>query len=232
MKLPAPLLRAAVVGRINRFTVEVTLDGRPARAHLANSGRLDELLTPGTPCYVAPAHAAAGRRTAYDLALVEYAGTLVSVDARKPNPLFEEALAERRLAAFAPYETWRREVLYNGCRIDFRLEARGLPPCLVETKSCTLVVDGVALFPDAPTARGERHVLALIAARRAGVDAAVVWIVQRSDARVLRPWEEADPALARALREARDAGVRLLAYRCDVSLEEARVDGEVPVELT
>lgn len=231
MKLPAPLLPAAVVARLNRFTVEVMLDGRPARAHLANSGRLDELLAPGTRCYVAPAPAP-GRRTAYDLALVEYAGTLVSVDARKPNPLFEEALAERRLTAFAAYETWRREVLYNGCRIDFRLEAPGLPPCLVETKSCTLVVDGVALFPDAPTARGARHVRALIEARRAGIDAAVVWIVQRSDARLLRPWEEADPALTGALREARAADVRLLAYRCDVSLQEARVDGEIPVHVS
>lgn len=231
MKLPRPLLRAALVRRVNRFTVEVALDGRRVAAHLANSGRLGELLTPGAPCYVAPA-ASPARRTAYDLVLVQRGGTLVSVDARKPNPLVEEALAGRRLAAFSGYETWRREVLYNGCRIDFRLEAPGRPPCLVETKSCTLVVDGAGYFPDAPTARGERHVRALLAARREGFDAAVVWVVQRGDARVLRPWEEADPALVRALREARDAGVRLVAYRCDVSLTEARIDGEIPVELS
>lgn len=161
MKLPRPLLRAAVARRVNRFTVEVALDGRLVPAHLANSGRLGELLVPGAPCYVTPA-ASPGRRTAYDLVLVQTDDALVSVDARTPNPLVEEALAERRLAAFAAYETWRREVLYNGCRIDFRLEAPAMPPCLVETKSCTLVVDGAGYFPDAPTTRGERHVRALI----------------------------------------------------------------------
>lgn len=231
MRLPQPLVPATVVRRLNRFTVEVTVQGRPERAHLANSGRLGELLTPGAACYLARA-AAPGRRTSYDCALVEYAGTLVSVDARKPNPLFEEALAEDRLAAFSGYETLRREVLYNGCRIDFRLEAPSRPPCLVETKSCTLVAGGVASFPDAPTARGERHVRALIAARVEGLDAAVVWVVQRPDARILRPWAEADPALATALREARAAGVRLLAYRCDVSTSEVRIHGEIPVELS
>jgi sugar fermentation stimulation protein A len=230
VKLPAPLLPASVVRRVNRFTVEVALDGRLALAHLANSGRLGELLTPGATCYLAAA-ASAKRRTAYDLVLVRYGATLVSVDARKPNPLFEEALAERRLTAFAAYETWRREVLYNGCRIDFRLEAGGRPPCLVETKSCTLVVGGAGYFPDAPTGRGERHVRALIAARGEGFDAAVVWVVQRFDARALRPWEKADPALVRALREAREAGVRLLAYRCEVSLAETRIGDEIPVEL-
>lgn len=230
MKLPAPLLPAAVVRRVNRFTVEVTLGGLRVEAHLANSGRLGELLRPGAACYVAPA-SSPGRRTAYDLLLVRFGDTLVSVDARKPNPLLKEALAERRLAAFAAYETWRREVLYNGCRIDFRLEGAGRPPCLVETKSCTLVVEGVGYFPDAPTGRGERHVRALIAARSEGLGAAVVWVVQRPDARALRPWEEADPALTRALREAREAGVQLLAYRCDVSLAETHIDGEIPVEL-
>jgi sugar fermentation stimulation protein A len=94
------------------------------------------------------------------------------------------------------------------------------------------VVNGAGLFPDAPTARGERHIRALIAARDEGLEAAVVWVVQRADARALRPWPEADPRLAAALREARDRGVALRAYRCAVSETEIGIDAEIPVELT
>ncbi len=231
MDLPSGLVPATVIRRVNRFAVEVEVGGRRAVAHLANSGRLGELLVNGAPCLVAPA-SATGRRTPYDLVLVRHGETLVSVDARKPNALVAEALAARRLAPFAGFETLRREVVYNGCRIDFRLEGAGGRACLLEAKSCTLVVDGAGLFPDAPTARGERHVRALIAARDEGMEAAVVWVVQRADAWALRPWAEADPRLVAALREARERGVALWAYRCAVSETELRIDFEIPVELT
>lgn len=100
---------------------------------------------------------------------------------------------------------------------------------LVETKSCNLVVDGLGLFPDAPTARGTRHLKDLIEAVNAGYRAAVVWFVQRDDARALAPHAEADPEFALAFKEARAAGVEAYAYRCLVEPSGMKVLDEIPV---
>ena len=115
------LKEATFVARDNRFRVTVKLNGEHVWAHLANSGRLTELLTPGRRLFLRPA-TAQGRRTAYDLVLVDLDGVLVSVDARLPNSLVAEALRERSLASFDGYETIRREVRRGGCRLDFVLE--------------------------------------------------------------------------------------------------------------
>ncbi|MBX6378181.1 MAG: DNA/RNA nuclease SfsA [Clostridia bacterium] len=121
----------------------------------------------------------------------------------------------------------------GGVRLDFLLMPadEGVdPPCLVETKSCNLVEEGVALFPDAPTLRGTRHLRELTRAVVAGCRAAVVWFVQRDDARVLRPHRGADPAFAEALATAVRAGVEPYAYRCRVTPTAVTVLDAIPVE--
>ncbi len=229
MRLPQGLVSATLVRRLNRFAVEVLLAGKPARAHLANSGRLHELMLPGARVLLVPREGP-GRKTAYDLALVCVDGLWVSADARLPNALFREALAEGRLVAFRGCRVARSEVFYGGTRLDFLLECpRG--PLLVETKSVTLVEDGVGLFPDAPTERGRRHLEALAGAAAEGKGAAVVFIVQREDARAFAPHREADPRFARALRAAAEAGVRVLAYRCRVDPRQVSIADPLPVLL-
>ena len=152
MDLKPDLQRASFVRRDNRFLVTAILDGREVKAHLANSGRVRELLVPGAALYLALA-AAPGRKTAFDVQLVESAGVLVSADARLPPHL----LAERVLASppdgLDGYDQVSIEVKLGESRIDLRLSA-GAEKLYVETKSVTLVTDGVGLFPDAPTARG------------------------------------------------------------------------------
>ncbi|HEY8489808.1 MAG TPA: DNA/RNA nuclease SfsA [Dehalococcoidia bacterium] len=229
MRLQGVLVPGRVRRRLNRFAVEVETEGGPAVAHLANSGRLTELLQPGTRALLRPAPAGL-RRTTYDLALVWYAGGWVSVDARLPNAVVAEALAKGALAPFRGYPQVRREVRWGECRLDFLLEGpQGR--CLLETKSVTLVEAGCALFPDAPTLRGARHVRTLTAARLAGERAAVLFLIQRPDATRFRPHPTADPALLAALREAAAAGVELYAYRCVVSPEAMEVLDAVPVEV-
>lgn len=222
------LVRGAFVSRDNRFRATVTVQGRERWAHVPNSGRLQELFTPGRPVWLAPA-AAVQRKTSYDLKLVEYASVLVSVDARLPNPLFAEALAAGRLPEFSPSAV-RREVPYDHSRLDFCLVHEGGLQW-VETKSVTLVEEGVALFPDAPTARGRRHLQTLAAALANGERAAVVFVVQRPDARCFRPHAQADPAFATTLRRAAAAGVDVRAYSCHVSRQEIRLNGEITVDL-
>ena len=198
--------------------------------HLPNSGRMTELLQPGT-LGLAHMDGTGSRGTVGTLLLVQYEGRWVSVDARMPNRLFARCLELGALPPFRSYTTWKAEVLWGHSRVDFLLSASSSKPkFLVETKSCNLVVQRLALFPDAPTARGARHLRELAEAVALGYRAAVVWFVQRDDADSLAAHAEADPEFARALDEARDRGVEAYAYRCLVEPSGITVLDEVPVE--
>ena len=242
-----PMVEGVFQQRLNRFAATVELDGRPAMVHVANSGRMRELLWRGARCLLAP-RTAAGRKTAFDLALVEvasdravgeareeYAGSapnriLVSADARLPPALLWEAFREGRLPPFAGFDTARREVVYGDSRLDLLLSGpRGA--CFIEVKSVTLVEDGVGLFPDAPTERGRRHLGELVRAVEEGYRGAAVFVIQREDAAPAPPTKPADPAFGRTLREAVAAGVEAYAYVCRVTRQEIRLAHPVPVLL-
>lgn len=228
MRLP-PTVEGRFLRRENRFRVVVEVGDRVRYAHLPNSGRLGELLTPGRPCYLVP-RPAPNRRTELDLLLMADGEVLVSVDARLPGPLFAEALAEGRLPEWGGVVQIEREVRCGDSRLDFRLEGPA-GPVWVETKSVTLVEEGVALFPDAPTLRGQRHLRQLTEQARRGEGAAVVFVVQRPDAQAFAPNARADPAFAARLAEAAAVGVGVYAYACAVSREEIRVAWPLPVWL-
>lgn len=226
---PRPLVEGRFVRRLNRFAALVELAGREARVHVRNSGRLRELLTPSRRVWLEPADRP-GRRTRYTLALVRTAGGYVSMDAHLPNRLLAAALHADALPEFAPYRKFRAEPRVGRHRADFLLEdEKG--SCLVEVKSVTLVRDGVALFPDAPTARGSAHLDLLAMTCAIGHQAAVVFVIQREDAVRFRPNRATDPTFAAALARAAAAGVRILAYRCRVSPEGVRLDRRIRVEL-
>ncbi len=214
MDLP-PLLPARFLRRENRFLVTVERDGETVAAHLPNAGRLTELLTSGRRCWLST-ETNPGRKTRHDLKLVEYEGTLVSVDSHLPNALVAEAFDAGRLPFLAGYDEMASEVALGASRIDFRLTGPA-GVCWLEVKSVTLVEAAVAQFPDAPTERGSRHLRELVAAREAGGVAAVAFIVQRDDARAFRPRDETDPVFGNTLRAAHRAGVDVFAVSCRVS---------------
>jgi sugar fermentation stimulation protein A len=227
-----PLIPAAFLRRLNRFRVEIEFEGQVTSAHLPNSGRLGELLVPGQKVWLAPADLGRNpqRRTLYDMALAEYKSNLVSVDARLPGHLIAKALENGRLPEFECYTSVKREVRLGESRLDFRLAADDeQKPCWIEVKSVTLVEGGTARFPDAPTSRGQRHVRELVRAVQQGDRAAVVFVVQRDDARQFEPHDNADPTFGRVLRDAAHAGVEVYAWRCQVSLKGVRLAGNIPV---
>ena len=227
MKLPPDLVEGVFLLRRNRFAAEVEAAGQPALAHVPNSGRMAELLAPGAGVLLAPK--AGLRRTPYDLLLVRHGGRLVGVDARLPPVLVAEAIRSGSAPSFGPVESVQREVRLGTSRIDLLLTGpQG--PCYVEAKSVNLVEKGMALFPDAPTKRGVRHLLELARAAAAGMRAAVVFVIQRDDASALRPHREADPLFAETLHSVA-ASVQVLAYRCRVRRAEMVLAERVPVEL-
>jgi sugar fermentation stimulation protein A len=224
------LVEANLIVRDNRFLVTVEMDGEPVHAHLADRGRLKELLVPGRRLVLVERRAE-HRKTDYDVSLVDYHGVWVSLDTRLPNKLVREAIEAEVISQATGYTTVRGEVTRGHSRFDFLLEAEGRAPCLLEVKSASLVVDGVACFPDAITARGKRHVLELADAVEEGYRAIVVFVVQRGDATGLRPQDEADPEFGQALREAAARGVEIYAYGCHVEPGRVEIVHPLPVYL-
>jgi sugar fermentation stimulation protein A len=197
--------------------------------HLADPGRLKELLLPGQRVWVRPA-ASPTRRTAWSAVLVESpdGAGLVSVDTTLPNRLIHRALVAGALDELEGWSLDRAEWRHGRSRIDFllRREERQLA---LEVKSVTLVEDGVALFPDAVTARGARHVLELAElAQRDDWDAAILFVLQRDDAHRIEAARSIDPDFADALAAARAAGVRVLGRRCHVTLNALTLGDPVP----
>jgi sugar fermentation stimulation protein A len=205
------------VERPNRFIVEARLaDGRAVEAHLADPGRLKELLMPGAELRLRAAPEEGLRRTAYTVALVrasEAPRSWVSVETSRANRLAEELLRRGQVHGLGRGWELCREVRHGASRFDFCLRRTGHAPHWVEVKSVTFAERGVARFPDAPTARGRRHVRELAERARAGDSATVLFVVQRGDVGAVTTYAEIDPDFDVALREARDAGVRLRAAR-------------------
>ena len=232
MYLGDDLVEARFIRRVNRFLALVELNGREEGVHVANSGRLRELFLPGALVWLKPAHRA-GRKTAYDLSLVETSRseasrTLVSADARLPNSLVAEAVATGLMENSNAPSAIVRESYFGESRFDLMLEGEN-GRHYVEVKSVTLVERGVGLFPDSPTLRGAKHLNTLADAVRAGHRASVVFVIQRADATAFAANEPADPALASALRRATACGVNAYAYNCFVSRREARLHQRLPI---
>ncbi len=215
VRFAVPLIPAHFVERLNRFAGLAWLEGRNERVHVRNSGRLRELLVPGRRILLEPS-ARVGRRTGFTVALVRMFRGYVSLDAHLPNALLQAGFQAGSVPGFRGYRLVRREPAMGRNRADFLL-ARGTRHCLVEVKSVTLVRDGLALFPDAPTRRGRVHLEHLIGARRLGMAAAVLFVIQRSDAAAFTPNDRTDPAFAWALTRAVRAGVRVRAFTCRVT---------------
>ena len=227
MDLGDDLVEGIFLERVNRFLARVEVDGREVDVHVANSGRMKELFVPGWRVLVRPV-SGDHRKTKFDLVLVDMGNALASADARMPNPLLAEGVANGHLQQFAGYTDMRREVIFGDSRLDLMLEGPS-GRCYIEAKSVTLVTNGVALFPDAPTIRGAKHLRTLETALEAGHRAAVVFVVQRPDASAFATSDPSDPDLADALRSAVAAGVEAYAYNCEVTERSIRLDQALPI---
>lgn len=229
MKFDSELIDATFIRRLNRFAALVYIDGDETTIHVANTGRMRELLTPGRPVLLRPA-AKPNRKTAFDLMLVDLGHALCSTDSRLPPRLVEEAFLNGKLPQFSGFQQARREITFEESRFDLMLSGND-DLCYVETKSVNLVENRVALFPDAPTERGRKHLQTLTKSVAAGHRAAVFFVIQRPDAKAFRPHPTADPAFAAALQDAASHGVEVYAYNCRVTRREIAIDRSIPVNL-
>lgn len=211
--------------RPNRFIAQVETEEGLEICHVKNTGRCRELLVPGARVTLAVSDNAA-RKTRCDLVAVEKGSLYINMDSQAPNRAAGEALPR----LFPGLTLLRPETKCGDSRLDFYLEAAG-KNWFVEVKGVTLEEDGLALFPDAPTERGVRHLRELACIARAGGGAAALFVIQMKGPRAFSPNQKTHPAFAQALCEAREAGVRLMAYDCLVTPRGMTLDSPVPIVL-
>jgi len=228
MELPGPLLKAKFIRREGRFKGVVQIDGEQRSVHVHDPGRLTELLKPGVEVLVRP-HPRPGLKTELYLTAVLNNCT-VFVDSALHSKIVEEALNQGAIKELKEYSVLRKEYRINEGRVDFLLKGPR-SEALLEVKGCTLVKDGVALFPDAPTIRGVKHVKGLAKALSEGYEAFVLFLIAHCKAKEFRPNFEVDPAFSHALLTAAREGVEVLAYKVDVRGREVRLQRPIPVKL-
>ena len=225
MRFPLPLTPGRLVRRYKRFLADCLLDsGEAVTAHVANSGSMMGLATPGARVFLSRSDDPK-RKLAWSWELVEAHGALVGVNTGHPNRVVAEAIADGKVPALAGYGRLRREVAYGtNSRVDILLEGEGRPNCYVEVKSVTLSRRaGVAEFPDAVTARGAKHLGELAAMAVGGARAVLVYLVGRGDCSSFEIAGDIDPAYAAAAARAQQAGVEVLVLHADVTSEAIEI---------
>ncbi|WP_407409999.1 DNA/RNA nuclease SfsA [Methanobrevibacter sp.] len=204
--------------RPNRFIAEVEVDGVLDIAHVPNTGRCKELLVDDAVVWLKPSDNP-NRKTKYSLHFVENKGVLVSLYSQQANSIVYDAIVSGKIKELSGYSYHQREKTVDNSRIDIYLEKPNGDSCFVEVKGVTLIVDGEARFPDAPTERGAKHLKELIKLKKEGRRCAVFFLIQHPAGTFFRPNWENDPVFSQTLNEAYDAGVEILVYRCDNQLE-------------
>ncbi|MBL7013631.1 MAG: DNA/RNA nuclease SfsA [Candidatus Marinimicrobia bacterium] len=233
MKIEGPLIPARFVSRPNRFITIVEVDGKSVVSHLPDPGRLKEILIPGVELLVRPAPKNANRKTKYSTVMAQKDGQWVSLVSALPNQFVKEALMKDELPMFNDFTFIRPEITKGKHRFDFLLESPSGSPFFLEVKSVTFVNNGLAQFPDAVTARGTRHAIALsnIAKSDGPDEAGILFVCQRPDADRFSPMWERDPVFSKALLEAKKSGVTLWCITTHVSKTHMQYYREIPLNL-
>ena len=199
--------------RPNRFIAYCEIDGMEEKVHVKNTGRCKELLIPGAKVFLSVSDNPE-RSTRCDLVTVMKGDRAVNMDSQIPNDVAAEGL--RSIPLFSEVTEIRREFRYGDSRIDIMASDRN-NRYLIEVKGVTLERDDVAMFPDAPTERGAKHLRELISSRKDGYIPCILFVIQMDGISHFEPNRDTDPVFSDTLKEAKEAGVNILAYCCDVT---------------
>ena len=211
-------ITATFQDRPNRFIAQVWVDGVLETVHVKNTGRCKELLLLGAKV-VLEVSDNPNRKTKYDLIAVNKEGLgLVNIDSQAPNKVAAEWLAMQ------DYTFVKSEYTYGKSRVDFYME-RGEEKYLMEVKGCTLEIDGVGYFPDAPTERGVKHLRELAGAVKEGYHCTIAFVIQMEGVEEVRPYGSMHKEFEQAFEEAKAAGVEVIFLCCKVEEDSLAVAG-------
>ena len=215
------------MSRPNRFIANIEINGKTEVCHIKNTGRLGELLVNGARVIVQDCQSPV-RKTRYDLIAVYKGDKLFNIDSQAPNKVFGEWV--KTSDYFGKLKSVKAEQKFQSSRFDFLLETEERR-IFVEVKGVTLEQRGVALFPDAPTERGVKHISELQKAIAEGFGAAICFVVKLDGAKYFTPNTMTHPEFCEELKAAKTAGVDILCVDCQVMPDSLEIKGFVPVKL-
>jgi sugar fermentation stimulation protein A len=230
LKYKANLIHGTLIKRYKRFLADVLLDdGSQVVVHCTNSGSMKSCLETGAEVYLCPINNPK-RKTRFTWEIIKINGDWVGINTGNPNILAYEAIVEGKIPGLDKFTTVVREVKFGDSRFDVFAHNR-LEKCFVEVKNVTLKEGKYALFPDAVTVRGQKHLKTLIEVKKQGMRAVMLFIVQRSDVEIFAPAREIDPSYAATLKMAVTEGVEVIALQAKVTPEQIKLVKQLPVEL-
>jgi sugar fermentation stimulation protein A len=229
MQLPLIRQKGLLVKRYKRFLADIELaDGSTLTVHCPNSGSMRGCSTPGSPVILSKSDNLK-RKYAWTLEMVQDNSIWIGVNTGMTNRIVREALENGTIDDFGSIISVQPEVkVSDKSRLDFLVQTES-GPVYIEVKNCSLVQDNIAMFPDAVTVRGTKHLRELERLCTDEVRTAVLFCVQRADGKCFRPAYEIDPTYAETLREVQAKGVYVLAYRAQVQPDSVTITGKIPL---
>jgi len=215
MKFESKLIPGRLIKRYKRFLADVELeDGSIVVAHCTNSGSMISCIEDGARVYLSPAKDPK-RKTRFTWEMIEINNSWVGINTSIPNQLVFEAVRDQKIPQLLGYTFVKREVKFEDSRFDVFAENQH-EKCFIEVKNVSMKVGDAALFPDAVTTRGRKHLETLIRVKEQGIRAVMVYVVQRMDVNAFGPARHIDPDYADALEKAKNAGVEVIALQAKV----------------
>ena len=230
MKFTEELVHGRLIQRYKRFLADVELDdGIKVTAHCTNSGSMKSCLEDGAEVYLTPVNDPK-RRTKFTWEMIKIDERWVGINTNNPNKIVFEAVSNNLIPELSGYDFVKREVKYGDSRFDVMAQKDG-ETCFIEVKNVTMKEGNVALFPDAVTTRGRKHLNTLVDVKKQGMRAVMLYIIQRMDVERFGPADDIDPEYGKALREAYRQGVEIIPMQANVSPEGIELIRKLEFEL-
>lgn len=230
MKFDEPLVHGRLIKRHKRFLADVKLDsGDIITAHCTNSGSMKSCLEENAEVFLSPVNDPS-RKTKFTWELIKINDGWVGINTNNPNKIAYESINNNLIPRLKGYTTVKREVKYNDSRFDVYAEKEN-EKCFIEVKNVTLKENEFALFPDAVTSRGLKHLGTLIRAKEEGYRAVMLYIIQRMDVEIFSPAFDIDPEYSKKLQEASERGIEIIPLQVEVSPAEIKILKELPLQL-
>ncbi len=230
MKYDTPLIQGKLIKRYKRFLADIELnDGSIVVAHCTNSGSMKTCIEEGVPVYLSPAKDPK-RKTKFTWEMIFINNHWIGINTSIPNIIVYEALKNKTIPELSTYTKVKREVKFDDSRFDVYAENDN-EKCFIEVKNVTMKDSNKAIFPDAVTSRGQKHLKTLIEVKKSGIRAVMFYVIQRQDIEIFAPAKQIDPDYAKRLNKAHENGVEIIPYMAKVSPEGIELSKKLPFEL-
>ncbi|MEE4197990.1 MAG: DNA/RNA nuclease SfsA [Bacteroidales bacterium] len=230
MEFTTPLTHGRLIKRYKRFLADVKLDqGETVTAHCTNSGSMKSCLEQDAEVYLSPVNNP-NRKTRFTWEMIKINGRWVGINTNNPNQIAFEAISEGQIEQLKGYTDVKREVKFGDSRFDVMAQ-NSVETCFIEVKNVTLKEGDYALFPDAVTTRGKKHLETLMKVKKEGMRAVMLYIIQRMDVEIFAPAKNIDPGYARTLKKAYESGVEIIPLQVKVTPQNIEIEKELPFEI-